>query len=71
MLITTVEIHTTENGESVLVYHGQVSSIAAALRVVDKNAPAPVCPSVRRRVRAERGGRFRIGSIRAVIGVYA
>ncbi len=72
MLTTIVEIHATdENGESVLVYRGDTPSINAALRVVDRNAPAPVGPCVRRRVRAEHGGRFRIGAISAEIGVYA
>ena len=71
-MLTTVEIHAIdEDGEPVLVYRGHTPSINAALRVVDRNAPAPVGPRVRRRVRAEHGGRFCIGTISAEIGVYA
>jgi len=71
-MTTTVEIRTiNEKGKPVLVYHGNTVSIKAALRVVDRNAPAPVGPHVRRRVQAEHGGQFRIGRVSAEIGVYA
>lgn len=72
MLSTTVDIRNTdEQGRQVLLYHGQTVSITAALRVVDRNAPAPVNQHVRRRIQAEHGGELRIGRISAEIGVYA
>ena len=70
-MTTTVEIRTIDKqGKPVLVYHGQTVSIRAALRVVDRNAPAPVNPGVRQRIQAEHGGQFQIGRVRAEIGVY-
>lgn len=72
MTTTTVEISTIdERGRPVLVYHTSTVSITAALRVVDRNAPAPVNPHVRRRIQAEHGGCFQIGRVNAEIGVYA
>jgi len=72
MTTTTVEIRRIdEQGKPVLLCHGETVSIRAALRVGDRNAPAPVSPYVRRRVRAEHGGQFQIGRVRAEIGVYA
>jgi hypothetical protein len=71
-MTATVDIHTTdEKGQQVLVYHGNTLSLRAALRVVDRFAPAPVNPYVRQRIHAEHGGQVHIGMVQADIGVYA
>jgi hypothetical protein len=71
-MTATVDISTTdEQGQQVLVYHGDTLSIRAALRVVDRFAPAPVNPYVRHRIQAEHGGKVQIGIVRAEIGVDA
>jgi hypothetical protein len=72
MLSTTVDISSTdEHGKTTVLYHGFAASITAALRVVDRNAPAPVGPRVRQRIHAEHGGQLRIGQVAAEISVYA
>ncbi|MGA2163336.1 MAG: hypothetical protein ABSH36_02575 [Solirubrobacteraceae bacterium] len=71
-MTTTVDIRTTDqHGRLVLIYHGMAAGIEAALRVVDCNAPAPVNPHVRRRIRRQQGGQLQIGQVNAEIGVYA
>ncbi len=72
MVTTTVDIRTADSmGAPVKVLHAERSSIRAALRVVDRNAPAPVNQHVRERIRREHGGHLQIGMVSAEIAVYA
>lgn len=69
-MTTTVDIHTIEpDGTAAPLIHADTFSITAAIRVVDRNAAAPVNRYVRERIRREQGGVVRIGAMSAEIAV--
>lgn len=58
----TVEISTIDRqGRPEPVYHGALRSLDDAFRTVSRFAPAPVGPSVRRRIETDGMGSFSIG----------
>jgi hypothetical protein len=70
-MTTTVDIHAIEaDGTVTPVIYAGTFSIAAAIRVIDQNAAAPVNPHVRRRIHRERGGVLKIGAMTAEIAVH-
>jgi len=72
VMTTTVDIATIDpTGAPVKVLHAERSSIRAALRIVDGNAPACVNRHVRERIHRDLGGELQIGMVSAEIAVYA
>jgi hypothetical protein len=51
------------DGTEAPVLFAIASSITHALRIADGATPAPIGPAVRRRLRAEHGGRARVGQV--------
>lgn len=68
----TVEVDTMlPNGRIERSHRTLVCSITAALRVADSNAPAPLNPAVRTRLRRNHGGQARVGRVQIAIGCAA